>query len=396
MSSNVLPLQRTPRALERCYSVADVRRLAWRRLPAPIFHYLDGGADDERTLERNTAAFDDYAFLPQTMRDITRIDLGVTLLGRRIALPFILSPTGMSRLFHHEAELAVARAAAESGTFYSLSTLATTSLEDIAAAGQGPRIFQVYILKDRELTRELAQRCRAARYDALCLTIDTPVAGNRERDRVTGMTMPPRFTAKSFASFASRPRWASGLLLHPQFELNNIAHRAAGVSGSLVSVIDYVNAQFDRSITWRDVEWLAALWNGPFIVKGVQSVVDAQRAVAAGATALMISNHGGRQLDGAMAPVDLVAAIRAAVGSSIELIVDGGVRRGSHVLKALALGANACSIGRPYLYGLAAGGRRGVEHVLALLRAEIERDMILLGCATLAELDCNYLKRMSS
>ncbi|HEY0943285.1 MAG TPA: alpha-hydroxy acid oxidase [Steroidobacter sp.] len=237
-------------------------------------------------------------------------------------------------------------------------------------------------------------RCRAARYDALCLTIDTPVAGNRERDRVTGMTMPPRFTARSFTSFAARPRWASNLLLHPRFELSNVADRAAGIGRSLVSVIDYVNGQFDRSITWRDVEWLATLWDGPLIVKGIQSVTDAGRAVAAGATALMISNHGGRQLDGTLAPIDLIAAIRAAVGPTIELIVDGGVRRGSHVLKALALGANACSLGRPYLYGLAAGGRRGVEHVLGLLKAEIERDLILLGCAKARDIDATYLARL--
>jgi L-lactate dehydrogenase (cytochrome) len=389
-------LRRRPRTLERCFSIEDLRSLARRRLPVPIFHYLDGGADDEASLRRNTEAFGDYEFQAQCLVDVSSIDTGTTLLGKRIDVPFIIAPTGMSRLFHHAAELAVARAAARVGTFYSLSTLGSTSLEDVAAATPGPKIFQIYVLKDRELTREFVTRCKAARYDALCLTIDTPVAGNRERDRVTGMAMPPRFTTRSLLDFARRPRWALDLLLHPGFQLANVAHRVDAIGGSLVSVIDYVNGQMDRSLNWRDVEWLASQWSGPLILKGVQSVRDAERAIGSGITALMLSNHGGRQLDGAIAPIDLVRDVRAAVGDRLEIIVDGGVRRGSHVLKALALGANACSIGRSYLYGLAAGGERGVDRALTLLRSEVERDLALLGCRSPAELGAHHVRYRGS
>jgi len=385
-------LRRRPRTPEQCFSTEDLRRVARRRLPAPIFHYIDGGADDEVSLRRNTLAFDDYDLLANCLADVSIINTGTTLLGRRIGVPFIIAPTGMSRLFHHDAELAVARAAARLETFYSLSTLGSTSLEEVAAASEGPKIFQIYVLKDRELTRELVIRCKAAGYDALCLTIDTPVAGNRERDRTTGMAMPPRFTLKSFLSFAMRPRWALNLLLHPGFELANVAHRVGALSDSLVSVIDYVNSQMDRSLNWNDVEWLASEWSGPLILKGVQSVRDAERAIGSGISALMLSNHGGRQLDGAIAPIDLVREVRAAVGDRLELILDGGVRRGTHVLKALALGADACSIGRPYLYGLAAGGERGVDRALSILKTEVERDLALIGCRSVKELNSHHVR----
>ena len=385
---------RRPRSLARCYSVQDLRFLAWRKLPSPLFHYLDGGADDEVTLRRNTSAFDNYAFLPRTLRDVSAIDTSTTLLGKRIAVPFILSPTGMSRLFHQGGELSVARAAARAATIYSLSTMATTRLEDVARATDGPKMFQVYLFKDKGLTAEFVQRCAAARYDALCLTIDTPLAGNRERDRVTGMQIPPRFTLRSLLSFAGHPGWSLACLLNPDFDLKNVTHRVNALQGKTLSLIDYVNSQFDRTVGWDDVASLRSLWPGPFVVKGVQSVADASKAVKAGATACMISNHGGRQLDGTLAPVDLVPRIRDAVGDAIELIVDGGVRRGSHVLKALALGANACSIGRAYLYGLAAGGEAGVDRALDLLAGEIARDMALLGATRLSDVTADLVERM--
>jgi L-lactate dehydrogenase (cytochrome) len=387
-----LKLERRARSIARCYSVEDLRQLASRKLPAPLFHYMDGGADDEVSVRRNTAAFDGYMFLPRTVRDVSVIDTSTTLLGKRIAVPFILSPTGMSRLFHHGAEPAVARAAARAGTIYSLSTMATTRLEDIAAATDGPKMFQVYLFKDKALTAEFVQRCIAARYDALCLTIDTPVAGNRERDRVTGMQMPPRFTLKSLLSFASHPAWSLAYLRNPDFDVKNVAHRVKALQGKSIGVIDYVNSQFDRTVGWRDVAALRALWPGPFVVKGVQSVVDAKRAIEAGATALMISNHGGRQLDGTIAPIDLVPRIRNAVGDAVELIVDGGVRRGTHVLKALALGANACSVGRAYLYGLGAGGEAGVGRALGLLSDEISRNMALLGATRVSDISADLVE----
>lgn len=388
-------LRRRPRSLSRCYSIEDLRYLAWRKLPTPLFHYMDGGADDEVTLRRNVSAFDNYAFLPRTLRDVSVIDTSTALLGKRIAVPFILSPTGMTRLFHHDAELAVARAAARAGTFYSLSTMATTRLEDVASAANGPKVFQVYLFKDKGLTEELVQRCALSGYDALCLTIDTPLAGNRERDRVTGMEMPPRFTLNSLLSFATHPSWSLAYLRNPDFEVKNVAHRARALKGKSLSVIDYVNSQFDRSVGWGDVAALRALWPGPFVIKGVQSVVDAKRAVEAGASALMISNHGGRQLDGSMAAIDLLPRIRDAVGDKVELIVDGGVRRGTHVLKALALGADACSLGRGYLYGLAAGGEAGVARMLALLTEEISRNMALLGATSVSEISTDLVERIS-
>jgi L-lactate dehydrogenase (cytochrome) len=386
-------LRRAPARLRDCYSIADLRHLAWRRLPAPIFHYLDGGADDEISLRRNSAAFDDYAILPRALQDVSVIDPSTTLLGKPIAMPLICAPTGMSRLFHHGAEPAVARAASRAGLFYTLSTMATTTLEDIAAATPGPRMFQVYLFKDKGLTAEFVQRCIACRYDALCLTIDTPVAGNRERDRVTGMQMPPRFTLASLASFAAHPAWSLAYVRNSDFNIRNVAHRVDAIGHASMGVIDYVNSQFDRTASWNDAAILRSSWPGPFVIKGVQSVPDARRAVEVGASALMISNHGGRQLDGTLAPVDLVARIRDALGAGVELIVDGGVRRGTHVLKALSLGANACSIGRPYLYGLAACGEAGVHRALSLLRDEFVRAMALAGVTSVRDITADLLDR---
>lgn len=384
--------RRAPRRLADCFAIADLRRLAYRKLPQPIFHYLDGGAEDEISLRRNTAAFDRYALLPEALHDVSNIDLSTKLLGCDVAMPLLLSPTGMSQLFHRSAEPGVAAAAKKAGIYYSLSTVATTTLEKIAAHSDGPKMFQVYIFRDRSLTTELVERCKAAKYDALCLTIDTVVAGNRERDRATGMAFPPRFDARGLLQFALRPQWSLAYLANPKLTMANVAHRAT--ANSTMSIIEYTNSQFDPTLNWNDVRWLAEQWPGPFVVKGVQSVADAKNAVAAGATALMISNHGGRQLDSTLAPIELVARIRDAVGNDIELIVDGGVRRGSHVVKALALGASACSIGRPYLFGLAAGGEAGVEMALNLFRDEMRRVMAFMGCAQVGQLNERHVERI--
>ncbi len=373
-------------SLNRCYNINDLRLRAKKKLPAPMFHYIDGGSDDEWTLRRNTNAFNDYELIPNYLENIAAIDLTTRVLGTTLKLPFFLAPTGMSRLFHREKELGACRAAHKFGTLYSLSTLSTTSLEDVAAATPGPKMFQIYILKDRELTREFVHRCKDSGYQALCLTVDTPLAGNRERDLVNGMTMPPRFSLKSLLSYASCFEWAFGLLRDPDFRLANVVHRVDALGKGTMGLIDYINSQFDRSVTWDDAAWLAQQWDGPLVIKGLLSPADARRAVDIGAKALMVSNHGGRQLEGVPAPVDCIAPIRDAIGDKLELIMDGGVRRGTHILKALAQGANACSIGRPYLYGLAAGGQQGVERAVGLLRDEVERSMALLGCRTIAEL----------
>ena len=379
-------------SLSDCNNVNDLRSLAKRRLPRPMFHYIDGGADDEVTLRRNTDAFEDYEIQPRFLRPVNEIDTTVTLFDRKLDVPFFIAPTGMSRLFHHTKENAVARAAAKFGTAYSLSTLGTASLEEIAEETDGPKMFQIYILKDRELTLEFVERCKAANYDALCLTIDVPLAGNRERDKVTGMTMPPRFTMKSFFSFFTHPSWSFNFLLHPDFRLANVVHRVDALGKGAMGLIEYVNSQFDKTVTWDDASRLIQQWGGPFVIKGVLTSEDAKRAQEIGATALMISNHGGRQMDGVPAAIDCLEPIRDAVGSDMELILDGGIRRGTHMLKALALGANAVSIGKAYLYGLAAGGQKGVELVLQILKDELERDMALMGCNTIKELSKEFVK----
>lgn len=372
--------------LTHCHNIADLRRLARKKLPAAMFHYMDGGADDEISLRRGTTAFDAYTLMPRYLIDVAAIDTRTRVLGQDLAWPVFLSPTGMSRLFHHGKEPAAARAAEKFGTMYSLSTLGTTSIEEIAKATAGPKMFQIYIHKDRALTSEFVQRCKAAGFAAMCLTVDAPVAGNRERDYRTGMTMPPRFGFGSLLSFAAHFEWTLNLLRDPDFRLANVVHRVDALGKGAMSLIDYVNAQLSRSVSWDDAAWLVKEWGGPFAIKGLQAPDDARRARDIGASAIMISNHGGRQLDTAPAPVDCIRPLRDAIGGDLELIVDGGVRRGTHVLKALALGANACSIGRGYLYGLAAGGQPGVERALALLRDEVARAMALTGCTRIADI----------
>ena len=382
--------------LKHCYNIADLRRRAKGKLPAPMFHYIDGGADDEWTLRRNTEAFDDYQLIPNQLTDIESIDLSTRVLDTTLDIPFFLAPTGMSRLFHHDKEPAVCRAAHRAGTLYSLSTLATTSLEQIAAATSGPKMFQIYILKDRELTREFVQRCRDSGYHALCLTVDTRIAGNRERDLYNGMTMPPRITLKNILSYGSSFEWLVNLAINPDFKLANITHRVDALSQGAMGLIDYINSQFDRSVTWDDAAWLAQQWDGPFVIKGLQSVADIKRARDIGASAVMISNHGGRQLDSTPAPIDCIAALRDAVGRDLELIVDGGIRRGTHIIKAMALGADACSIGRAYLYGLGAGGEAGVDRALAILKTELQRSLALLGCNAIGQVNREHIKVLSA
>lgn len=364
-------------SLRHSYNLEDVRGRARRALPGPIWHYLEGGADDEWTMRRNAAAFDNWMLKQSILVDVSRIDTNVRLLGLPSTMPLILSPTGMSQLFHADGELAVARAAAAAGVPYGLSTMGTTSIEAVAGTG-AERYFQLYMFRDRELTKALLERAAANGYGALCLTVDTHVAGNRERDRRSGMVIPPRFTLAGLASFASRPRWTLGALRNGPFRLANVEPHIGRLERG-TSIIDYVNRQFDRSAVWRDLEWLRKHWNGVLAVKGVAQPSDCEQAIACGADALFVSNHGGRQLDGAAAPLDCIAPIRDRIQDGAQLILDGGVRRGTHILKAIALGADGCAIGRPYLYGLAAAGEAGVAHVLSILKSEVERGLALLG-----------------
>jgi L-lactate dehydrogenase (cytochrome) len=374
-----------------CNNIMDFRRIARKRLPSPVFNYLDGGADDEWTLGRNTSAFDDYELLPAQLSDVSKLNLKSTLFGEEIDWPVMISPTGASKLFHAEGEPAVVRAAEKFGMFYSLSTLATTTIEDVAAVGKGPKMFQIYILKDRGLTAEFVARSKAAGYKALCLTVDTPVPGNRERDAVYGFTS-GRLRLRSVPSWARHPGWLFRAVVRKELEMVNLAGSDRPSQSADMSLLEYFNSQLDRSLTWKDVEWLAKEWDGPLVVKGIQTVADCRNAANSGATAVMISNHGGRQLEAAPAPVDCIADVADALHDRLEIICDGGIRRGTHIVKALAMGANACSIGRGYLYPLAAGGQAGVERGLSLLRAELERTLALLGCDSVQKLGPSFVR----
>ena len=379
--------------INNCHNIDDFRTMAKSRIPAPLFHYIDGGADDESTLRRNTSAYDEYDLIPNGLADVASIDLSATILGQKVSSPLFLAPTGMNRLFHHDGERATSRAAQKYGCYYSLSTLSSVSIEEIGSLTSTPKMFQIYIHKDRGLTYELIERCKRAKFTSLCLTIDTIVAGNRERDLRTGMTMPPKFTPSSLLSFAIHPRWVYNYLTHEGFKLANLEGKTEKGSKESLSVIDYINSQFDTNLCWEDAQKAVEAWSGPFAIKGVMSIEDAKRAVDIGASAIMISNHGGRQLDCSPAPFDLLSDIVKAVGGKIEIICDGGIRRGTHVLKALALGANACSMGRPYLYGLAAAGQAGVEAVLSRFEAELKRNMMLMGINKLSQLDNSKIRR---
>jgi L-lactate dehydrogenase (cytochrome) len=374
-----------------CNNIVDFRCIARRKLPSPVLNYIDGGADDEWTLGRNTSAFDDYELLPAQLSDVSAVKLGSTLFGEPIDWPVIISPTGASKLFHAEGEPAVVRAAEKFGMIYGLSTLSTTTIEDVASIGNGPKMFQVYVLKDRGATAELVSRCKASGYKVLCLTVDMPVVGNRERDAVYGFSS-GRLRLRSVASWISHPGWLYRALIKKELEMVNFKKTARRSHKKDMSPLEFFNSELDRSLTWKDVEWLQSIWGGPLVIKGVQTVADCRNAASAGATAVMLSNHGGRQLDSAPAPVDCIADVADALHDQLEIICDGGVRRGTHIIKALALGASACSIGRGYLYPLAAGGQVGVERGLSLLRGEFERSMTLLGCGAVDKLNSSFIR----
>ncbi len=383
------------RPLKRQGNIWEIREAARRRLPSPLFDFMEGGAEDEWTLTRNVAAYDRWCLLPRTLSDVAAIDTETTVLGHKIDWPVILAPTGMSRIFHPDGEMAIARAAAKAGTIYTLSTMSSFSMEEVGTATPAPKWFQVYCFRDRELTREFLARAKASGYTGLVVTVDVPVPANRERDRRSGMTIPPKLTLSSMTKFAQRPGWVFDYLTNKPPILANVAHRVtAGSDGAAVALPHYIASQFDPSITWKDIEWMVGEWDGPLIVKGILHPEDAKNAHASGAKAIIVSNHGGRQLDGASSSLDALPRIADAVGTDIELLLDGGVRRGTHVLKALALGAKACLIGRAYLYGLCAGGEAGVGRALTVLREEIARDMALTGARTIGEVTRSLVEQV--
>jgi L-lactate dehydrogenase (cytochrome) len=376
----------------QCNNIADFRAMARRRLPAPIFHYIDGAADDEVTCRRNTAAYETCDLVPNVLAGVETIDMSTTVMGQRLAMPLFCSPTALQRLFHHDGERAVARAAETFGTMFGVSSLGTVSVEEIGAAITSPKMFQLYFHKDRGLTNSMIERCLAADFDVLALTVDTVTGGNRERDLRTGFTSPPRLTPASLASFVLHPAWTVNYLVRERFSLPQLKDYVKEGSNVAISVSGYFSTMLDQSMSWKDAENVRVKWGRQFCLKGIMSVADAKRAVDIGATGIMVSNHGGRQLDGSRSPFDQLAEIVDAVGDKIDVICDGGVTRGTHVLKALSLGAKACSGGRFYLFALAAAGQAGVERALGNLHSEIERDMKLMGCRSIKELSRENLR----
>lgn len=374
------------RRLARAASVEDLRDIARRRLPGGIFDYIDGAAEDEVTLRRNSEAFSRIEFRPRVLVDVSAVDASTTLLGQPLEFPLVLAPTGFTRIADPQGELAVARAAERAGLPYTLSTLSTRSIEQVAAVSAGRKWFQVYVWRDRELVKEMLQRAASSGYEAIMITVDTAVFGRRERDVRRGFELPPKVGLDTFVSGVLHPGWTWQFLRAEPIAFANVVGRSVGDGSDAVTLADYINAQFDPALSWREIDWFRSHWDGPIILKGVQTLEDAHLAAKAGVQAIAISNHGGRQLDGSPAPIEVVGSVADAVGDRVEIICDGGLRRGSDIAKALALGARACMAGRPYLYGLAAGGERGVDHVLAHLREGFERTLALVGARNVAEL----------
>lgn len=380
------------RRLRRAASVSDLRRIARRRLPGGVFDYIDGGAEDERTSAANVEAFAALRFRPRVLRGVSDVDVSSSILGASVAYPLVLAPTGFTRIADPEGELAVARAAARAGIPYTLSTLSTRSIEEVRAVSRGRLWFQVYAWRDRGLVKEMIERAASAGYEALVLTVDTAVLGRRERDVRRGFSLPPAIGPGTIVDGALHPSWTWAFVRSEPIRFANVVGRDVGDGASPVNLSDFINSQFDPSLSWRDVEWLRSVWSGRIVVKGIQAVEDALLAADAGVDAIALSNHGGRQLDGAPASLSLVAPVADAVGRRVEIICDGGVRRGSDIVKAVAAGASACMAGRAYLYALGAAGERGVDRLLGWFGDDIRRTMTLLGATDIAALDRSLLE----
>jgi L-lactate dehydrogenase (cytochrome) len=382
-----ITLDPVERRLKKAACIDDYRRIAKRRLPFGVFDYIDGGAEDERTLARNVTTFADLEFKPRVLRDVSNIDTSTTIFGRPAAMPLILAPTGFTRIAHSQGELAVARAAAQAGVPWSLSTMGTRSIEEVAAVSDGEKWFQVYTWKDRGLVKDLINRAKASGFTAIWLTVDTAVLGRRERDVRRGMTLPPKVGLGTLVDGAIHPSWTIDFLRNDPITFANVVGKNVEDGSTAVSLAEHVARQFDQALSWDDIDWLRSIWDGPIVLKGIQAVADAKLAVAMGVEGIGLSNHGGRQLDDAPAPISLVEPVRQEIGDSGMIICDGGVRRGSDIVKALALGADAVSIGRPYFYALGAGGERGVAHMLGFMREGLERTMALSGVRSVQEID---------
>ncbi len=382
-------LDATRRRLAACHDIADLRRAARRLIPGPVFDYVDGAADEELTVAANVAAFRQWRFLPRVLADVSRVDTSTTIFGRRVPVPFALAPAGYTRMLHPDGEPGAARSAARHGLPYTLSTMATTSIEDLASAvsglsggpsGQDPALwFQLYVLKDRAQVADLLDRAGEAGYRVLVVTVDTVVAGNRIRDRRNGLSIPPELSWQTVAQVASRPAYWYRLLSGPALDYANFAGRPR-------TTIMQTASFFDPALSWDDIATLRSSWKGELVIKGPLGPADALRAVDAGCDGIQLSNHGGRQLDRVIPPVELIEPVREAVGASVSVLVDSGIRHGADAVIALALGADAVLLGRAYLYGLMAGGEQGADRALDILAAQFRATLSLLGVTSVAEL----------
>ena len=383
----------TRRRLQSAASIEDLRRIARRRLPGGVFDYIDGGAEDEVAMDRNTRAFREMEFVPRVLRDMGNVDTAGTILGREVPFPLILAPTGFTRIAHPPGELAVARAAERAGLPYSLSTMGTRSVEEVAAVSNGSKWFQVYVWRDKGLLKDMILRAKEAGFDVLCITVDAAMLGRRERDVRRGFTLPPKMGLDTVLEGIIRPGWSLRFAFAEPISFANVAGNTDIDGSSAVDLAAFMNEQFDPTLSWEDVAWMRSLWDGPVLVKGIQSVADAVIGRDEGLDGIVLSNHGGRQLDGAPGIVDLVQPVADAVAGDLDIVCDGGIRRGSDIVKALALGATSCMIGRPYLYGLAAAGEEGVDWVIEHLHTGMKRDMALCGAASLSELTPDLIYR---
>jgi len=371
--------------VSQCHNFHDFRLLAKKRLPGPIFNYIDGAADDEVTYRENTNAFDRCDLLPSVLRGVSDVDMSVTVMGQKLDMPVYCSPTALQRLFHHQGERAVAAAAEKFGTMFGVSSLGTVSLEELRQKHKNPQVYQFYFHKDRGLNTAMMQRAREAGVEVMMLTVDSITGGNRERDLRTGFSIPFRLTLGGMIQFAIKPMWGINYVTHEKFRLPQLEEHV-DMDGGASSIGGYFTDMLDPSMNWDDVAQMVRDWNGQFCLKGIMTVGDARRAAEIGCTGIILSNHGGRQLDGSRTPFDQLAEIVDAVGDRLDVMMDSGIQRGTHVLKALSLGAKAVGVGRHYLYPLAAAGQAGVERALGLMRAEIERDMKLMGVTRIDQL----------
>lgn len=389
------------RRLNKAANIDDLRTTSKRRLPSGVFDYIDGAAEDERTLKQNISSFENYHFKPRVLRDVSDVDSSTRILGNSVPLPLIFSPTGFTRIAHPDGELAVSRSATNMGIPFALSTLATRSIEEIGQATKAitgesshkPRNwFQVYVWKDRALLKDLLLRAQDSEFEAIVITVDTAVLGRRERDIRRGFTLPPKLGLGTVLDGIIHPAWTWGFLTNDPIRFANVVGKSDEDGSTAITLADHVNGQFDQSLSWKDIEWFRENWEGKIVLKGIQTVADAQIAIEHEIDAIALSNHGGRQLDDAPSPLDLVQPVANAIGSQAEIYCDGGIRRGSDIVKAICLGANACMVGRPFLYGLGTAGEKGVDWVLEFFKDGMHRTMSLLGAKTFNDLTPELLE----